>query len=75
MKFCALLTVYNPTCIEGNEDLGSRILEARKAIEQRLLVLIEVDGPEYRELTAAQKALELLKAERIDSGESPSVSV
>jgi hypothetical protein len=71
MKSCALLTVYNPTCIERNEDLGSRILKAREAIEQQLLVPIEVDGPEYRELTAARNALELLKSERVDKIERP----
>jgi hypothetical protein len=44
-----------------------RILEARAAIEQRLLVPVEKDSVEDRELRAAQKALELLKSERVDS--------
>jgi hypothetical protein len=66
---------FAAVCETDDAMIMSRILEAREAIEQRLLVPIEVDGPEYRELTAAQKALELLKAERIDSGESSSVSV
>jgi len=66
---------FAAVCETDDAMIMSRILEAREAIEQRLLVPIEVDGPEDRELTAAQKALELLKAERIDSGESSSVSV
>jgi hypothetical protein len=43
-----------------------RIMEARAAIEQRLLLPIEEESEEYLELRAAQKALDMLKAERID---------
>jgi hypothetical protein len=43
-----------------------RILEARAALEQRLLVPIDDDSVEYKELVAAQKALEVLKSERVD---------
>jgi hypothetical protein len=49
----------------------SRIFEARAAIEQRLLVPIEQDSTEYRELTAARNALELLKSERVDQIDRP----
>jgi hypothetical protein len=49
-----------------DERMMGRILEARAAIEQRLLVPVEKDSAEYRELTAAQRALELLKFERVD---------
>jgi hypothetical protein len=40
-----------------------RILEARAAIEQRLLSPIEQDGQEYRELVIAQNTLETLTRE------------
>ena len=43
--------------------MDGRILEARAAIEQRLLSPIE--GEEYRAIENAEKALEVLKAERI----------
>lgn len=43
-----------------------RIFEARAAIEQRLLCPIEEDSVEHGELLAAQKALEILKSERVD---------
>ena len=62
-------------CETNDAKMMSRIPEARVAIEQRLLVPIDGDSPEYRELTAAQKALELLKSERVDSGDSSSLSV
>jgi hypothetical protein len=50
----------------NDEVMTGRILEARAAIEQRLLVPMEQDSAEHRELLAAQKALELLKSERVD---------
>jgi hypothetical protein len=62
-------------CETNDSMMMGRILEARAAIEQRLLAPIEKDSLEYGELTSAQKALELLKAEGVDSGESSSVSV
>ncbi|MGC1902378.1 MAG: hypothetical protein WA715_01005 [Candidatus Acidiferrum sp.] len=43
-----------------------RILEARAAIEQRLLLPIEQGSVEHREVLAAQEALEILKSERVD---------
>ena len=53
-------------CETNDEAMMGRILEARAAIEQRLLIPIEYDSVEYRELTSAQKALEVLKMERVD---------
>ena len=53
-------------CETNDEAMMGRILEARAAIEQRLLIPIEYDSVEYRELTSAQKALEVLKVERVD---------
>ena len=43
-----------------------RIMEARAAIEQRLLLPIKEDSEEYLELRAAQNALDVLKSERVD---------
>jgi hypothetical protein len=58
---------YLAAVYETNDEvMMGRILEARAAIEQRLLVPIEEDSLEYRELLAAQKALEVLKFERVD---------
>jgi hypothetical protein len=58
---------YLAAVYETNDEVMiGRILEARAAIEQRLLVPIEEDSLEYRELLAAQKALEVLKFERVD---------
>ena len=55
---------YLAAVYETNEELMlGRILEARAAIEQRLLVPMEQNSPEYREIRAAQKALEVLKSE------------
>jgi hypothetical protein len=56
------------TAVAETDDamMMGRILEARAAIEQRLLVPIEEDSVEYTELVAAQKALEVLKSERVD---------
>jgi len=64
-------TAYLAAVCETNDELMmGRILEARAAIEQRLLVPIEQDGAEYREIVAAGKALEVLKSERVDKIES-----
>jgi len=43
--------------------MDGRILEARAALEQRLLSPVE--GEEYRAIKNAEKALEVLRAERI----------
>ncbi len=65
-------TSYLAAVCETNDELMmGRILEARAAIEQRLLVPIEQDGAEYREIVAAGKALEVLKSERVDKIERP----
>ena len=50
-------------CETDDSLMDGRILEARAAIEQRLLSPIE--GEEYRAIENAEKALEELKAERI----------
>jgi hypothetical protein len=63
---------YLAAVYETNDEvMMGRILEARAAIEQRLLVPMEKDSAEHRELLAARKALELLKWERVDNVEPP----
>ena len=63
---------YLAAAYETNDEvMMGRILEARAAIEQRLLVHIDQDSAEYRELRAAQKALGLLKVQRVDKTENP----
>jgi len=49
-------TAYLAAVCETNDAMMMcRILKARAAIEQRLLVPIEQDGAEYREIVAAEK--------------------
>ena len=50
-------------CETDDSLMDGRILEARAALEQRLLSPIE--GEEYRAIENAEKALEVLAAERI----------
>jgi hypothetical protein len=50
-------------CETDDSLMDGRILEARAALEQRLLSPIE--GEEYRVIENAEKALEVLRAERI----------
>ena len=50
-------------CETDDSLMDGRILEARAALEQRLLSPIE--GEEYRAIENAEKALEALRAERI----------
>ena len=55
---------YIAAVYETDDSLmEGRILEARAALEQRLLSPIE--GEEYRAIENAHKALEILRAERI----------
>ncbi len=55
---------YMAAVYETDDSLmDGRILEARAAIEQRLLSPIE--GEEYRAIENAEKALEVMRAERI----------
>ncbi len=62
--------VYLAAVCETDDSLmDGRILEARAAIEQRLLSPIE--GEEYRAIENAEKALEELKAERIQKFDGP----
>jgi hypothetical protein len=56
---------YMAAVYETDDSLmDGRILEARAALEQRLLSPIE--GEEYRAVENAEKALEVLRAERVD---------
>jgi hypothetical protein len=50
-------------CETDDSLMDGRILEARSALEQRLLSPIE--GEEYRAVNNAKKALEVLSSERI----------
>lgn len=50
-----------------NSRMLVRIMDAHAAIEQRLLLPVEKDSEEYRELRAAQKALDVLESERVDN--------
>jgi hypothetical protein len=55
---------YMAAVYETDDSLmDGRILEARAALEQRLLSPIE--GEEYRAVENAEKALEVLRTERI----------
>jgi hypothetical protein len=56
-------TYLAAVCETDDSLMHGRILEARAALEQRLLSPIE--GEEYRAIKNAEKALELLRAERI----------
>jgi formiminotetrahydrofolate cyclodeaminase len=65
-------TAYLAAVYETNDEMMmGRILEARSAIEQRLLVPIEQDSMEHQEIVAARKALDVLKSERVDKVERP----
>jgi hypothetical protein len=57
-------------CETDNSLMDGRILEARAALEQRLLSPIEDE--EYRAIENAEKALEVLRVERIQSAGSGS---
>jgi hypothetical protein len=50
-------------CETDDSLMDGRTLEARAALEQRLLSPIE--GEEYRAIENAEKALEVLRAERV----------
>ena len=68
---------YMAAVYETDDSLmEGRILDARAALEQRLLSPIE--GEEYRAIENAEKALEVLRTERIhkfvDSGSSRQTS-
>jgi hypothetical protein len=56
-------------CETDDSLMDGRILEARSALEQRLLSPIE--GEEYRAVKNAEKALEELRSERIRNSRSP----
>jgi hypothetical protein len=54
-------------CETDNSRILTRIMEAREVIEQRLRLPIDEDSEEYRAIKAAQHALDVLKAERVDN--------
>ena len=54
-------------CETDDSRMMIRIMEARAAIEQRLLLPIDEDSEEYRAIKAAQNALDVLKSERVDN--------
>jgi formiminotetrahydrofolate cyclodeaminase len=54
-------------CETDDSRSMTRIMEARAAIEQRLLLPIDEDSEEYRAIRAAQNALDVLKSERVDN--------
>jgi hypothetical protein len=56
-------------CETDDSLMDGRILEARAALEQRLLSPIE--GEEYRAIENAENALEVLGAERIRKFDGP----
>jgi hypothetical protein len=62
-------------CETDDSLMDGRILEARSALEQRLLSPVE--GEEYRAIKNAERALEVLRAERIhkSAGSGSSVNV
>jgi hypothetical protein len=57
---------FAAVCETDDAKMMVRIFEARAAIERRLLCPIEQGSVEHGELLAAQKALEILKSERVD---------
>jgi hypothetical protein len=64
---------YMAAVYETDDSLmEGRILEARAALEQRLLSPVE--GEEYRAIKNAERALEVLRAERVHKfvGSGPS---
>lgn len=58
---------YEAICETDDSLMPARILEARAALEQRLLSPIEPNGEEMRAILNAQTGLERLRAERIDN--------
>jgi hypothetical protein len=63
---------YMAAVYETDDSLmDGRILEARAALDQRLLSPVE--GEEYRAIKNAERALKVLRAERVDSIYSSSV--
>jgi hypothetical protein len=67
--FAWQVAYMSAACETDDSLMDGRILEARAAIEQRLLSPIE--GDELRVIQAAQKALEVLRAERVEKSFSP----
>jgi hypothetical protein len=59
---------WEAICETDDSKLAGRILEARAAFEQRLLS--PVDEEEYRAIKRAEKALEILAAERLPQSQS-----
>jgi hypothetical protein len=52
-------------CETDDALMDGRVLEARAAIEQRLLTPSEIDTEEFKAIQNAQDGLQALKAERV----------
>jgi hypothetical protein len=57
-------TYMNAICETDNNRIASRILEARSALEERLLSPVRPGSDEEKAIKNAQKALTLLTVER-----------
>ena len=57
-------TYMNAICETDSTRIASRILEARSALEERLLSAVEPGSDEDRAIKNAQKGLMILTAER-----------
>jgi hypothetical protein len=66
--YCWQAAYLTAVCETDDSLMDGRILEARSALEQRLLSPIE--GEEFRAVENAKKALEVLRSERIRKSKS-----
>jgi hypothetical protein len=58
-------------CETDDSLLMGRILEARAALEQRLLSPIDTEGEEYRAIKNAERGLAMLTGERLPRSTGP----
>jgi hypothetical protein len=58
------LAYFAAVCETDDSLLMGRILEARSAIEQRLLSPIDMEGEEYKGIKNAERGLAILTGER-----------
>jgi hypothetical protein len=61
---------WEAICETDDSLVAGRILQARSALEQRLLSPIDPDSEEYRAIKNAKKALGVLEAERAHKHEN-----
>jgi hypothetical protein len=61
-------TYMNAICETDDTRIASRILEARSALEERLLSPVRPDSDEEKAIKNAQKGLTILTAERATRG-------